>query len=271
ATDQVDVTADPNTVIANAGPDRVLSCDVTEVTLNALPIGPDYIYQWTGPGINASNEHAQNVTVDVEVTYTLVVTDTMTQCVSAPDTVVITNIAVAIVAIIQDPGSLTCYTTTLNLQSTGSTGGPNIVYAWFDNTGALISTSPGPITISSGGLFILEVRDTLKGCFGDTTIIVEDLAAYPPVDAGPPGAIDCNTSVVTLKDGAQNNQPSIIFQWTGPAGGIIPPDTLLSIDVTIPGAWYYLTATDTVTGCVNADSVFVTDLTAPPLANIDVA
>jgi hypothetical protein len=68
---------------------------------------------------------------------------------------------------------------------------------------------------------------------------------------------------VTLNEGAVNNLPNIIFNWTGPVGGILTPADLLIVDVGT-GGLYFLTGTDTVTGCSNYDSVMVADMTQLP-------
>src|SRR5690606_10597356 len=53
AVDEVEVVADPETVLADAGADAFLTCDILEVTLQGGPVGADLNYQWTGPGISA--------------------------------------------------------------------------------------------------------------------------------------------------------------------------------------------------------------------------
>ena len=150
----------------------------------------------------------------------------------------------------------------------GSSTGPNIVYAWFNGSGELVSSSPG-FEITSGGLFVLVVEDTISGCFGNDSVFVDDLTQYPVVDAGPPQAIDCNNPTAILNEGATNNNPNLVFEWVGPAGGVIGPDTLISVTVGLPGE-YFLIVMDTVNGCTNEDSVLVSDLTIPPDADIDV-
>src|SRR5690606_26516456 len=180
-TDEVVVHLDPSAVVANAGEDAFISCDIEVVQLQASPIGASYTYLWTGPGINASNENLPDPVITEPGVYTLVVTDVVNQCASLPDTVVITDIRAQIIAIIQSPGSLDCYTTQLNLEASGSSTGANIVYYWFDEDGNVISNTPNTL-VSSEGMFLLEVIDTLSGCFDRDSIFVKDLTAYPPAE-----------------------------------------------------------------------------------------
>src|SRR6186713_2567571 len=122
--------------------------------------------------------------------YTLVVTNTLNGCVSAPDTVIITDITNEIIAIVQDPNSLDCFSTFVDLNATGSSIGSNLIYIWFNEQGEIIGNTP-LLEISSGGLFSFVVLDTLSGCFDEDTVSVTDLISYPPVDAGPPQQLDC--------------------------------------------------------------------------------
>jgi gliding motility-associated-like protein len=267
AVDSVMVDLDPSAVIADAGPNFFFSCDITSVTLQGGPVGPDYSYQWSGPGINATNENDVNPVITVPGLYSLIVTDNVSQCVSLPDTVLIQDISLVIVAIIQDPDNLDCFSTTIDLDATGSSSGPNIVYLWYDEDGNPIGSSP-ILNIQQGGMFTFVVMDTMSGCFEDTSVTVQELITFPPVDAGDSAQIDCNNPTVWLNQGGQGLN-DVIYQWTGPAGGILSTDTLLSILVGTPG-YYYLTATHTLSHCDNVDSVLVTDMTILPLADIDV-
>jgi len=266
AIDSVVVTLDPSSVIATAAVDTFLSCDIDTVVLQAGPLGPNLTYQWSGPGINASNEHLVNPIVTIAGTYTLVVTNTVTNCVSLPASVQVVDLTTNIVAIIMDPGSLTCFSTFIDLETTGSSVGVNIAYIWFDEDGQILSSSPF-LQVTSGGNFTFQVIDTISGCFDDTSVFIKDLQAYPPVVAGNPQQIDCNQSTVILNEGAINNLDNVIFHWTGPTGGILTADTLLSVTAGLAGE-YFIFATDTVTGCVNSDSVDVIDLSQLPFIEI---
>ena len=118
-------------------------------------------------------------------------------------------------------------------------------------------------------MFTLIVEDTISGCFDDDSIMVKDLTEYPPVDAGPDQVLDCNHPTVILNENGTNPFDDVVFQWTGPAGGILSPDTLLSILVGTPGE-YILMGLDTATGCSNEDTAMVLDMTTPPFAEINI-
>ncbi|HEY3387072.1 MAG TPA: gliding motility-associated C-terminal domain-containing protein [Saprospiraceae bacterium] len=267
--DTVVVFADPALVIADAGIGDYFSCDIDTVILHAGPIGPDFHYQWAGPAINALNANQANPSITLPGMYTLVVTNTLNGCVSAPDTVIITDITNEIIAIVQDPNSLDCFSTFVDLNASGSSVGTNLIYIWFNAEGEIIGNTP-LLEISSGGLFSFVVLDTISGCFDEDTVSVTDLISYPPVDAGDPQQLDCAHQTVILNEGAQNHLLNLVFQWTGPVGGILSPDTLLSIVVGVPGM-YYLEAEDTITRCKNIDSVLVSDLSSMPIADIQVS
>jgi hypothetical protein len=130
--------------------------------------------------------------------------------VSAPDTVIITDITTEIIAIVQDPNSLDCFSTFIDLDASCSSTGSNLVYIWFNSEGDIIGNTP-IIEITSGGMFTFFVKDTISGCFDDDTVSVTDLIEYPPVDAGNPQQIDCYNQTVVLNAGAQNNLPTLYF------------------------------------------------------------
>ncbi len=269
ATDTVEVMSDPQMVVASAGIDTFLSCDVVSVMLHGAPMGPNLVYHWEGPGINASNEFLINPIVSDTGYYSLVVTDTVTMCQSLPDSVFIYNIAYEVVAIIQDPDNFDCYSTFLSLEGDSSTAGHDIIYVWFDANGNPIGNTD-TLRIGTAGMYVLLVKDTISGCFDMDTVMVQDLVAYPPVEAGDPQSIDCNNPTVTLNEGGVNNLPNLIFYWQGPAGGILSDSTQLSILAGTAGN-YYLFAMDTVTGCTNDDSVMVTAMLQPPIADLHIA
>jgi gliding motility-associated-like protein len=266
--DTVIVTADMNVIIADAGADAFFSCMIDSVILHAGPLGPDLIYQWTGPGIDSSNEHLINPVILVPGVYTLVVSNTITGCISVPDSVVVTDISSNIVAVIQDPLSLNCFSTSIDLDGTESSSGVNIVYLWLDDEGHEIGHTAS-IDVNSAGTYMFIVRDTISGCFDNDTVVVADLSIYPPINAGDPQQLNCINRFVILNDSATYNLPNIILHWEGPLGGILSNPDSLSILVGSAGE-YILSATDTILGCTNSDSVLVTDISVLPIADIEV-
>jgi gliding motility-associated-like protein len=239
-----------------------LSCDVQNVELQGSSNGMNYEYLWSGPGISTQNQNETNPVIDLPGVYTLVVTDPETNCSSVPDSVIITDIAFDVVAVIQDAEDLTCYSTIISLDALNSTSGENIIYLWENQDGQLMSSSP-MIEVGQAGMYIFHVVDTLTGCTDSDTVSVLDLTEYPPAEAGDDQSIDCNIDIVQLNENVVNVAPHLVFGWSGPSGGIVSDTSEIQIEAVMPG-WYYISVLDTITGCQNTDSVFVSDNTAPP-------
>ena len=264
-TDTVEVTSEGVIPTVAAEVDSMLSCIVETAEISTEVTGTDLEFMWTGPGINSTNENNAVVEVDVAGTYIVFVTDTTTGCASVPDTVIVEDIAFDIIAIIEDPEALNCYSTFIDLDGTGSSPtGVNIEYVWQDLEGNFISSSP-LIQVDSGGMYLFTVIDTLSGCFDQDTVEVTDLTAYPPIEAGDNQDLYCEPDYVILNEGGVIGLDNVIVGWTGPAGGILSDTSLAEVTAGTPG-WYYVSAIDTTNGCMTVDSVEVIDETAPPTA-----
>jgi len=268
AMDTVVVNVDPQTIMADAGPPDTFNCIIDTIFLQGGPSGANITYQWSGPGINAGNEHDQNPLITVEGVYTLIVTDQATGCISVPDSVVIGDDSYQVVAIIQGPTELTCFIDTIDLATIGSTTGPAIRYLWLDENGAVVSSSANFI-VTQSGQFTFVVQDTVTGCADSTTIDIEDLTQYPQVNAGPDQVLDCNNLTVFLT-GITNTGINIEHTWDGPPGGILTDPDLLTVTVGLPGT-YIFSAMDTTLGCLNMDTVMVIQNAVLPFAEINIA
>ena len=264
STDTVVVTSVGVIPTVEASVDSMISCVVESAEISVIGVGDNLEFTWTGPGIHSGNEHDATIEVIDDGLYIVIATDTVTGCVSLPDTVEVLNIAVDVIAIIEDPQSLTCYSTIVDLNGSDSQPNTNLVYIWQDRDGNIISSDP-VISVDSGGMYLFTVLDTLSGCFDNDTVFVEDLMVYPPIEAGDDQDLFCEPDYVTLNEGGQIGLDSIIVYWMGPVGGFLTDTTQPEVDVELPG-WYYLFAMDTTNGCENYDSVQVFDLTIPPIA-----
>ncbi|MDX1407329.1 MAG: gliding motility-associated C-terminal domain-containing protein, partial [Saprospiraceae bacterium] len=260
--DSVVVASDPNVPVANAGPDRVLSCDVDQIQLNGMATGNNLEYTWTGPGITPGNENDPGPVVDTAGIYVLIATDTVANCTSAADTVVVTDITSTIDAGIAPAGNLDCEVAQLTLNASGATTGSDIVYQWTNSSGQPLGDQDS-LQVTMAGTYYFEVRDTVSGCSGSDSITVADLSSVPPANGGADGALNCSIQQATLT--GTNMDPDLTFSWSGPAGGILSDPTQLSVQVGT-GGWYVLTVLDTTNGCTNTDSVFVISDTIPPVA-----
>jgi hypothetical protein len=116
-------------------------------------------------GINATNDNLINPIITIRYLY-LVVTDTVSSCVSVADTVIITDITNNIIAVIQDPDDLTLTTARSLILMRWSLLRSEYIYIWTDE-GNIVEDLFG--AVSDSGTFIFIVK-SISGCFDDDTV-----------------------------------------------------------------------------------------------------
>jgi len=255
ATDVVEVTADASFPTAFAGVDNDITCLFNnEVTLSGT--GSDTPL-WTGPGI-VSGANTYSPVVNADGTYTLTVTNAL-GC-TATDEVEIGINQVPPNAVILFTGSLDCFNTSVLL--TAETG-PDTDFEWELPDGT--TSTDMTIDATIGGVYTLNVTDLINGCTNSTTEMLDDITAYPNVDAGTGQELDCATPSVTLDGSGSQMGATFVYEWTGPVGGITGPTDQLTTTATLPGM-YILTIEDEFNSCINADTVFITEDPSAPMA-----
>jgi gliding motility-associated-like protein len=265
-TDTVLVGAADDYPTAAAGAQLFLTCQDTAVYLQGMSDTPNAAFLWTGPGIDVSNQHLPNPLIGTPGVYVLTVTDSLTGCQSAPDSVsVVANNTEPVIDIIAD-GYLNCYTSqvTLLAQSGGSSN--DLALLWLDNQATII-TNQSAISVIEPGLYTLLAYDSLTGCNSSANILLEDLMIYPVAAAGNPAQLNCFDTAVMLDGTESDSNANIVIQWTGPLGSVILNPNSLTPTVDAEG-WYFLSVLDTVNGCINMDSVWVGSDFVPPLLDL---
>ncbi len=172
--------AEPN---ANAGLDMLLTCGITEVTLNGSSTTTDATYQWTsstGGGFTSASNIA-NPTVNAPGTYTLTVT--------GPNGCMITD-DVDVNADLNAPdaiavgGTIDCENPTIQLQGSSTTTG--VTYFWTDPTGAILNEQNPVVSIT--GTYVLTVTSTENACTQNAIAVVDADGTIPSCDDN-----DCTT------------------------------------------------------------------------------
>ncbi len=265
AVDQVMVTSDLAPPTADAGTDEVIDCVNLSTTIGGTSSsGPDFSYQWIGPGITPANETLATPTVSQPGTYTIVVTDNSNGCTQSDDMVISTN-AVYPTASAGADGLLTCTQVDEVLDGSGSSMGANFTLLW---TGPGITPAnemqPSP-TVTVPGTYILSITNTSNSCISKDTVVVNQNITVPAASAGADKKLDCMTTSVVLNGSMSASGANITYLWTGP--GITPAtSTQKSPSVTQPGN-YTIMVTNTANGCTATDDVVVTQDIAVPTAN----
>jgi len=167
ASDEVEVTESNDLPNANAGVNKVLTCDVTSVVLNGSSTTPGVTYSWsTTNGNIVSGGNTATPTVNAVGTYVLTVTNPTTGC-SATDAVNVTGDTNAPNVTAQG-GTLDCVTGTLQLMGSSTT--PGATYSW-TGPNDFSSSEQNPV-VDAAGEYTLTVTSPGNGCSASTTVTV---------------------------------------------------------------------------------------------------
>lgn len=138
------------------------------------------------------------------------------------------------------------------------TGGSNLTFEWTDNTGNILGTDQSLIVTTAGNYFF-SVYDIDTDCSSPpSAVTVRDLSNGPSaiIYVDPADALDCVVEIIYLSSDEETN---VLYTW------LInnQPVTTEDIVLTEPGT-VLLVALDTITGCLNTDSLAIPDLQQYP-------
>ncbi|MDF2437915.1 MAG: hypothetical protein K0Q95_2291 [Bacteroidota bacterium] len=251
---------------ANAGPDKVLTCTATAVTLSGSSSTGGATFSWTTLGGNfVSGAGTATPSVNAAGTYVLTVTSTA-GCISRDTAQVTVNTTVPNASAGADK-TLNCVVTSVQLNGSSSTSG--VSYNWTSATGNFVSgkTTATP-TVNAAGTYILTVTNPVNGCTAKDTAIVNLNNSPPNASAGNDKTLNCVTTAVILNGSSTTGGAG--YLWTTSGGNITAGGATATPTVNAQGS-YILTVTDPVNGCSAKDTVSVNlNLTAPDVnASVD--
>lgn len=258
------VRQDEAAPVAAAGGPYTLTCDSLQLTLDggASSQGPAFTYQWAGPGL-VSGANTLHPVVNQPGQYTLMVLDTFNTCL-ATATVTVGIDTVAPIAFAGEIDVLTCDSTVVEIGGVESSMGPGFSYLWTTANGSFAGPVNQPFALAGApGLYQLRVRNTANGCEATSTTTVFENNSPPNVEAGPGQELNCAEPQVLLDGSSSDSGVTLHYQWSGPCL-LLPPDTSRML-VDCPGV-FYLSVTNSASGCVGVDSVVVSRDDLLPLA-----
>jgi uncharacterized repeat protein (TIGR01451 family) len=233
------INLDPGPIFFNCQ-QSVLELDASDATASA------YIeYSWsTVSGNIITDPSLPTILVDLPGDYTYTLYSPLSGCLLEQTVTVLTDTTVPIA----DAGSdttLVCSGTTLELDGTNSSQGPEFTYAWTTVDGNIISgASTLQPEIEGSGTYLLTIVNTLNGCSSADDIlvtIVNDLVEEVLItEAG----CDLADGSITLVPASGVNPT---YTWSTGATGPIVSD--------LPTGWYSVTISDP--SCTIEDQIFV--------------
>ena len=266
-TDAIEIFQNINVPIADPGLPDTLSCSVTSLFLDgsgSTPAG-NISFEWTNilDGNFISPIDVPNPEVNASGIYQLTVTDLTSGCLDSA-LVGISNDQNSPLAVIElsNPSILSCAVDTVFLDGSNSENISDVTFEWIGN----IAEGQGSnvAAVLEAGEYSLALFNGLTGCTDTTTVVVDSNYTTPVADAGiGPDAITCQDTDENIGGINTTIGANILHQWTASPGGELEPPTNGPFAVAIAPGTYYLTVTNTVSGCTAIDSVFVDDAIEP--------
>ncbi|MBK7408804.1 MAG: hypothetical protein IPJ40_12540 [Saprospirales bacterium] len=272
AIDSVEVTLDTDAPLAMAAAPQILDCTHSEVLISGIgsSLGPNFNYAWTTTDGNIiSGEGTLFLTVNEPGTYDLTVSNELNNCTSQ------TSITLGVdmlepVAQIAAAEALTCAVTSIQLDGTNSSQGPEFMYLWTTINGNIIgdNTLLEPV-VDQPGSYNLLVTDISNGCTSEIAAEVFLDVEAPAAEAGLPAELNCGISTLSLDGAGSASGPGYSYSWTTPDGNILSGNNSLTPVIDEPGT-YQLTVLNEANGCTTSDEVVISENLIAPQALVAV-
>ncbi|MEO1260622.1 MAG: gliding motility-associated C-terminal domain-containing protein [Bacteroidota bacterium] len=268
ATDEVVVTANFTTPQADAGAMNTLTCvnDTLQLDGSGSAFSNNATILWsTTNGEFTEGENTLMPTITAPGTYVLTITNTESGCTDEAFVEIDENTEQP-TADAGAPMELTCTTTAVPLNGSGSSQIGNLTYTWTTQNGNIVSGENGLMPlVDEEGDYLLTVIDNDNGCESTSIVEVTLNGDFPVADAGPTAELTCAITQTVLQ-GTGDIGPTFIYNWTTIDGEIVSGDSSLTPEIGASGT-YTLTLTNTDNGCATTDEVFVSENTTPPSAD----
>jgi gliding motility-associated-like protein len=252
---------------ADAGENGQTDCINATATISAAGSTlTGTLITWSGPGIDASNEHDVEVSVGPG-TYQLKVEYISTGCFEfAQVTVEDKSHKPAVTA--GNDLAFGCEDTSVALDGTGSATGADITYTWTNEAGQAVGNDIST-TVSAPGTYTLTVFNTTSNCENSDAVVVSQVSNGEPANA------QADTDGCSVEAMLVGNLPAgAAGVWTSLAGGnIVNPNEATTVVNGLLAGENTFVWTLTLGTCVNysSDTVSIQIDQSAPVANLDQA
>ena len=266
----VQVFAQDDLPVADAGPDQALDCNTGLAVLDgstSSTTSGNAQYQWSPAADILSGQGTPIATVGQVGTYTLTVIDPDNNC-QATDEVVafVDTLACLPVADAGPDGLVNCYSDCDTLDGSGSTTGSAYIFAWASFPGGDIKDSLFTLhPIVGAGTYVLAVTNLTFGITSFDTITVVGDFTPPVADAGPNQQLSCAAleACFVMQSGNSTQDPNLEYSWTTIDGNFCSDTDILFATVDAPGV-YELTVFNPANGCSATDAMVIDQLGTLP-------
>lgn len=229
-----------------AAPSQTLTATVTNAGANPT-------YAWTVPNGVTNPGNVASFAVTNAGSYTVEVTSAANGCKASATTTVAADTASVRVSL--NSVTLTCASPSKTLTATATNAGANPTYVWTVPSGA---TNPGNVasfSVTTTGLYAVEVTNGTNGCKATaSSTVTADTAKV--VVALNPIKLTCTSPSQTLTATVTNGGASPTYAWTVPSG-VTNPGNVNNFVVSKAG-FYSVEVTNTANGCKATASTGVT-------------
>lgn len=260
-TASVEVTANNEIPMVFLGPDKVLNCQINQVTLDAsnsiYPMGAQF--EWSDETGNVISTDLITI-IDQAGTYFFVIENPITGCNSIIGEIeVIEDYDEPLVEIVAEEGNIiNCFTESVELTCVEE---PNAIYTWIINDQSIISNT---VTVTESTEVTLISIDTISGCENSAEFNVENLTEYPIIILEQIGEAECESGEVCIDGSNSPFASNLSFDWYNSNGNLIAQNQQI-LCVTTAGD-YTLELTDENNGCKNSESISISTPIVPTIS-----
>lgn len=252
--------------------DGVINCYNEEIWLGFDLDGAGFTQSvnWvTNDGEILTEPDSIYVLVNSEGTYYLEVEFEENNCLSIDTVLVVNDISYPIVNAGPDM-EISCDSSQLRLDGTGSENGPQFSYEWTTSEGNIIDGEQflDPL-VNQAGTYYLEVFDITNGCTSVDSVLVESSADVPTVNIVTNGELNCVSDEMELAAEVINLSGfNVIFEWSTMDGEIFGDPNDSTIVISQPGV-YVVEIEIEETSCLSQANILIEANDDPPFVNAE--
>ncbi|MBN8683480.1 MAG: PKD domain-containing protein [Chitinophagales bacterium] len=265
--DEVQVAIDTIAPAGSISAPAPLTCKTLQLSLQAQVTQPaNAIAQWSSSnGFIVSGANTLTPLVNRAGIYQLLLRNPQNGCTRTLQTSVSQDTAAPIV-VINPADSITCTTTQVSLNATGSSSGAAFQNIW--SGPQILSGGQGlSPNVGASGVYTLQITNNTNGCSATASVNVPNSTQIPLALIATPATLTCTTQQVTIPAGASSSGPTIIYQWSSSNGtGFVSGQTSNTPVVNAPGQ-YTLLVRNQQNGCTATATVSVNQNISAPGAN----
>ena len=256
----------PSVTLTSSSNSGTLTCNNPSISITpTITPTSNVTYSWS-PSIGISSPTNQaNVTFTASGIYTLVVTNTLTGCVTSLTNTantysVISNNSIPTLTLNTAQSVTTsCSSPNATLSATSSAN-PNSVYTWLTPSSSTVTCNP--IISASAGVYAVFVTNTVTGCssssVSQTTVeVIPDLSIPSVTLSASSLSITCSNPTPSIS--VTTTASPVSYSWT-PATGISSGAATSSPSFSLPGS-YSVVVTNTNTGCATNITTNIVNVT----------